>query len=222
MTAPLIGVTGPSGWYHLAWRCSRFALTRAGARFVRLTPGQETSHDLDAVIIGGGDDIDPALYADSRHHRRGSYDRARDAFERRIIEDALERERPLLGICRGAQLLNATLGGDLHQDVRAMREHTSNRRSVLPRKIVAVDISSRLYDILGTASIVVNSLHEQAVNQPGEGLRIVARDRDGIVQAIEHEGDVLRVGVQWHPEFLPYRLEQRRLFRALVDAARRH
>ncbi len=101
-----------------------------------------------------------------------------------------------------------------------MRERTSNRRTVLPRKPITVDVSSRLHDILGTASLVVNSLHEQAVNRPGKGLRIVARDRDGIVQAIEHTGDVLRLGVQWHPEYLPYRREQKRLFQALVDAAR--
>lgn len=90
MSEPLIGVTGPRGWHRMAWRCAGFALKRAGARFVRLTSGDRARHALDAVVIGGGDDIDPALYADAHHHRRGSYDRARDAFEMRIIEDALD------------------------------------------------------------------------------------------------------------------------------------
>lgn len=215
---PLIGVTGPDGWYHVAWRCSRHALRRAGGRVIRLTPGRrDATAVLDGVVVGGGDDIDPALYA-GLDDGTGSFDRERDRFEVNVLEDALARDIPVLGICRGAQLLNVVLGGNLHQDVRAMRRHTSNRRTILPRKTVVVDEDSALRALFAATRFRVNSLHHQAIDRPGEGLRVVARDLDALAQAVESAGARFRVGVQWHPEYLPYQARQRRLFRALVDA----
>ena len=217
--APLIGVTGPDGWYHLAWRCSRYALHRAGARVVRLTPSRVGPlPSLDGVVIGGGDDIDPELYAglDDGTTRP---DRERDALEVAVIEHALARDLPVLGICRGAQLVNVVLGGNLHQDIRSMRRRTSNRRTILPRKTVHVEPPSRLRKIMGPERTRVNSLHYQAVDRLGEGMEVVARDLDGIVQGIERAASTLCIGVQWHPEYLPYRREQRNLFNALVSAA---
>ncbi len=217
---PLIGVTGPDGWYHVAWRCSRHVLRRAGARVVRLTPGERaTAQVLDGVVIGGGDDIDPALYA-GVDDGTGSYDRKRDRFEMGVLEDVLERDAPVLGICRGAQLLNVVLGGSLHQDVRGMRRRTSNRRTVLARKTVNVEAGTRLHGLFGAERFMVNSLHHQAIDRLGEGMRLAARDLDELVQAVECAHDRFRVGVQWHPEYLFYHARQRRLFQALVDAAR--
>jgi putative glutamine amidotransferase len=219
-STPLVGITGPEGAYQLAWRCASFMLGRAGARCVRLTPSYGSNlGSLDAVVIGGGEDIDPGLYV-ATGRASGSGDAARDAFEQRVIAHALQRGLPILGICRGAQLLNVMLGGDLHQDIGHLRHHTHRRATVLPRTTVTVDRDSRLRDILAVSSMRVNSLHHQAVDRVGEGLRVVARDRDAIVQALESTGTEFRVGVQWHPEYLPYRREQRRLFQALVAAAR--
>ena len=220
---PLIGVTGPDGWYHIAWRCSRYALGRAGARVVRLTPRRRFPVPvLDGVVVGGGDDIDPALYA-GMDDGTGSFDRERDRFEIDILEDALQRKVPVLGICRRAQLMNVVLGGNLHQDVRGMRRHTSNRRTVLARKTVIVQPHSRLHALFGAERFKVNSLHHQAIDRLGEGMRAVAHDLDELVQAVEAveiAATGFRAGVQWHPEYLPYHKRQRRLFQALVDAAR--
>jgi putative glutamine amidotransferase len=138
-----------------------------------------------------------------------------------MIENALEAELPILGICRGAQLMNVVMGGSLHPDLRGIRVRTSNRRTVLPRKLVQVEPASRLFDALGAESCRVNSLHHQAADRIGAGLRAVATDLDGIVQGIENPTMDFQLGVQWHPEYLPYRSHQRRLFRTLVEAAGR-
>lgn len=216
---PLIGVTGPDGWYHVAWRCTRHVLRGAGARVVRLTPrGTNRLPDLGGVVVGGGDDIDPALYA-GVDDGTGSYDRQRDRFEAGVLEDALNRGTPVLGICRGAQLLNVVLGGSLHQDVRGMRRYTSNRRTVLPRKTVNIEADTRLHRLFRSDEFKVNSLHHQAIDRLGEGMRLAATDLDELVQAVECANSRFRVGVQWHPEYLFYQERQRRLFQALVDAA---
>jgi putative glutamine amidotransferase len=149
-----------------------------------------------------------------------NYDTERDAFESFVIDDALDRGLPVLGICRGAQLLNVRLGGSLYQELRSLRRHTSNRWTVLPLKTLRVQRGSRLHTLLGTELTRINSLHNQGMERLGRGLRLAGRDLDGIVQAVEAPARDFLMGVQWHPEFLLYSRRQRRLFRALVDAAR--
>ena len=175
---------------------------------------------LEGIVIGGGTDLDPALYA-GMDDGKARLDPRRDGFEKHMIEAALEKGIPLLGICRGAQLLNVVLGGNLHQDVRPMRRKTSNRRTPLPRKTALVEPESRLFTLLECTRCRVNSLHHQAVDRLGQGLRAVARDLDGLVQAIEIAGETFVIGVQWHPEYLVYQNRQRRIFVSLVAAARR-
>jgi len=179
----------------------------------------QSSRPLEGIVIGGGTDLDPTLYAgvDDGKARR---DPRRDAFEKRMIEEALEEGIPLLGICRGAQLLNVVLGGNLHQDVRPMRRKTSNRRTPLPRKTALVEPGSRLHTLLECTRCRVNSLHHQAVDRLGEGLRTVARDLDDLIQGIELTGEAFVVGVQWHPEYLIYQRRQRRIFADLIASAR--
>ena len=147
-------------------------------------------------------------------------DLARDALEMRLIERAVSLGLPVLGICRGSQLLNVYFGGSLHQSLTGFYVETRAIRSIRPRKRVEVKPGTRLAGILGRAERWVNSLHRQAVGRLGRGVRVAAVDRNGIVQAIEHETLPFVVGVQWHPEFLPQRPEQRAIFQALVRAAR--
>ena len=146
-------------------------------------------------------------------------DPERDAMERDLIRRAMEGGRPILGICRGAQLLNVYFGGTLHRDLRGFYAETAPVRSVFPRKAVRLEPGSRLAGIVGGEDCRVNALNHQAVDKLGEGLRAVAREPNGLVQAIEREGPTLVVGVQWHPEFLVQIRRQRRLFEAVVREA---
>ena len=151
----------------------------------------------------------------------GGPDPARDALELELIARA-ERERcPVLGICRGAQLLNIHAGGTLHQDLSGFYTERPDRWTVFPRKAVSIAPESRLAAVLGRVRCEVNSLHRQAVDAIGDGLAVVARDERGVVQGIEHAARRFWIGVQWHPEYLPQVPEQRRLLAALVDAARK-
>ena len=128
----------------------------------------------------------------------------------------------MLGICRGAQLINVAHGGDLFADLRPMRVQTGNRRLILPRKTLNIRRGSRLAKLIGQPQTRINSLHHQAVRRVGRGLQVSGRDLDGIVQAIEKPGRGFLIGTQWHPEYIPQRGTQRRLFKELVrEAARR-
>lgn len=143
----------------------------------------------------------------------------RDELEQALVEQALERRLPVLGICRGAQMLNVVRGGTLHQDLGDFYAEVAEPQSLLPRKRVAVEAGSRLASVTGPEDLVVNGLHHQAVDRLGDGLRVVARADSSVVQAIEDPSRRFVIGVQWHPEYLPYAHRQRALFRALVQAA---
>lgn len=206
---------------------------------------------LRGLVIGGGSDVDPLHYGeeplpvndddDARdsaldwlvalplaaarlvfaRHSSGDYDPERDRMEQTLIRAALYGGLPMLGICRGAQLLNVTLGGSLHQRIdHFYAEGTSNVRSVLPRKTVNVCADSRLAALVGAGRQRVNALHGQSINALGDGVRVVALEANGVVQAVERTEGPLVLGVQWHPEYLPQLPAQQALFRALVTAAR--
>jgi putative glutamine amidotransferase len=194
----------------------------AGGKALQLRPGHaKPTIAYHGVVITGGHDVDPVLYAqESEVHPR--YDAERDAFESAIINDALERKLPLLGICRGAQLLNVCLGGDLHQELRSRRVHTSNRWTIFPLKTLHIFENSRLHQLLDCDKVRINNLHNQGIDHLGNGLRVSGRDLDEIAQAVEDPTRSFLMGVQWHPEFLIYLPRQRKLFQALVAAARQH
>lgn len=219
---PLIGITGGDSRLPWGWWFAAAAVRRAGGRPIRITPSQPLADDsrLDGLIVGGGDDIDPALYT-GEDNGAAAADPARDRLELALLESALQHGLPVLGICRGAQLLNVALGGSLYADIRPRRQLTSNRRTPLARKTTVLRPHSRLARICGASPLRINSLHHQAVQQLGRGMRTVARDLDGIKQGIESIDAPFRIGVQWHPEYLPGRRAQRRLFAALVGQARR-
>jgi putative glutamine amidotransferase len=147
-------------------------------------------------------------------------DAERDALEMDLIDRAVQRRLPILGICRGMQLLNIYFGGSLHQSLRGLYVEDPEIRTILPRKRLVIPPEAKLARILGKTSLRVNALHNQAIDRLGRALRIAARDRNGIAQAIEHETLPLVLGVQWHPEFLPQLPRQRRIFQALINEAR--
>lgn len=174
---------------------------------------------LAALVIGGGNDISPEHYGGDID-ARVRLDPDRDELEMHWIREALDRELPLLGICRGSQLINVVLGGNLLQDIRPLRIHTFNRPSLLATKTVRVAPGSLLARLTGREHLKVNSLHHQAIDQPGEGLEVVGRDLDDITQAVEAIDGRTILGVQWHPEYLFYLPSQFALFRWLIHKAR--
>ncbi len=147
-------------------------------------------------------------------------DDARDTLELELIADADARHLPMLGICRGAQLINVHRGGRLHRDLADFYMESTQVTTLLPYKPVEVAPDSRLARVLGRTRCWVNSLHRQAVSDTGDRMQVVAREDTGVVQAIEDPQRPFLLGVQWHPEYLPQRPEQRRLFEALVFNAR--
>jgi putative glutamine amidotransferase len=221
---PLIAVTGPSRGGLAPRLLVALALRLAGARTLQMTPRRPREdigiEGVDGVVVTGGHDIDPVLYA-AAPEVHPKYDPERDALESAVIDRALARGLPLLGICRGAQLLNVRLGGNLFQELRSRRRHTSNRWTILPLKTLCIEAGTRLARLFATERGKINSLHNQGIDRIGDGLVVAGRDLDGIVQAIEAPDQPFLMGVQWHPEFLLYSRRQRALFRALVDTARR-
>jgi putative glutamine amidotransferase len=216
---PRVGVTGDGRRWAPSWWCLATALRLAGATPERISVRHEASgKPLDALIISGGNDIGPELYGGEAAPRT-RIDTARDALEIRWIELALAQGIPLLGICRGAQLINVVLGGKLHQDIRPLRSKTYNRPGLLPTKQVFLEEDSGLAALCNRRKLRVNSLHHQAIRDPGEGLRIVGRDLDELCQAVECTRGRSIVGVQWHPEYLFYLPAQFALFRWLTQRA---
>jgi putative glutamine amidotransferase len=173
---------------------------------------------LDGLVLTGGYDLDPASYGQQPHPKTDQPRTTRDAMEFALLRGALERGLPVLGICRGIQLLNVAYGGTLHQHLPDVLGHKGHRAgggvfSPLPVRIAA---GTRLAAILGETA-EVRCYHHQAVAEVGAGLVVTARDTDGVVEALELPGDNFVVAVQWHPEEA---LEDLRLFTAIVDAAR--
>jgi putative glutamine amidotransferase len=220
MTSPLIGVTTSrrGGWR--SYLMHRLALARVGARSVRLIPGEALPDEpLQGLVIGGGDDIGAEIYG-GKVLPDVRIDPERDKLELGLLKAALPAELPILGICRGSQMINVALGGTLHTDIYEVYVQAPKMRTVLPRKTVTVEADSRLNGILRCNPCQVNALHHQSVDRLGRGLRIAARDESGIVQAIENGSGPFLLGVQWHPELLFWKKPQQRLFAALAAAAR--
>ncbi len=181
---------------------------------------------LDALLLTGGGDVDPATFGEAPHPTLYEVAPARDTLETQVTLIALEKKTPLLAICRGIQVLNVALGGSLHQDVatepgtqiqhsqKEAREQTTHKVTVTPR--------SRLGRVLGAEDLEVNSFHHQVIKSLGRGLVPVAWAPDKLVEGVELDDDSQFVlGVQWHPEHLVGNSEPaRRLFSALVTAAR--
>lgn len=172
--------------------------------------------ELPAVVLVGGPDVEPSLYGAARDERTITGSRDRDEFDVALARACVERDHPMLAICRGIQVLNVALGGSL---VQHLDEHMDRARYNETVHKVEVVPSSRLASIVGTESLAVNSLHHQAIDRIGDRLDVVGRADDGTVEAIEPAGTRHVLGVQWHPELLRHRDDHLALFRDLVALA---
>jgi putative glutamine amidotransferase len=183
---------------------------------------------LDGVFLAGGVDLDPASYHEARHALCGRTDPPRDRVELRLAEWALAEGKPVLGVCRGMQILNVAAGGSLLQDCsfhqNAIKHDyfptAGHARDYLAHP-VRLSAGSRLARIFGGEDVLVNSMHHQGIASLGGSLIPTAVAPDGLIEALEGAGEAFAVGVQWHPEMLIDRdAGTRRLFEAFVDAAR--
>jgi putative glutamine amidotransferase len=218
---PLVVVTGPHRRLRFGWWATRFMLWLAGLRGHYMTAHRrDLPEGARGLIIGGGNDIEPEHYG-LTGDAGATYDPERDAFEMEMVRWGLRDDLPILGICRGAQLINIVLGGSLHLDIRPLRQHTPNRNTVLPVKWADLVPDSALHAAVRHPALRINSLHNQAIDRTASELMVVARDRDGFIQAVEHRTGQYVLGVQWHPEYLPYSAPHRALFRAFAAAVER-
>jgi putative glutamine amidotransferase len=225
---PIIGITTylvPASWG--AWNVEAAlvpadyvrAVSAAGGAPIMIPPGSslpETLALVDGLVFSGGSDLDPSLYASEAHPETSGVVRERDDFELELMRAALERDVPMLAICRGSQVLNIALGGDLEQHVpdRVGTELHREVPGVFSEHDVSVVAGTRLASILGDRTDV-KSHHHQGFGSLGTGLLEAARAPDGTLEALEDPSRRFALGVLWHPEAG----EDRALFEALVAEA---
>lgn len=182
------------------------SLARAGAgmRWVELNDPEQAVQDAltcDGLLLPGGGDMDPKFYGQARIPACGEPNLLRDAAEPLLLRAFLAADKPVLGICRGIQVMNAVLGGDLYQDIKPF-EHLPHNGHWAKVHTVTVRRGTLLSCILGQDTVLVNSQHHQAVDRVAPGFTLAALSEDGIVEAIEKPDARFCLGVQWHPEWL--------------------
>lgn len=182
--------------------------------------------ELDGLMLTGGEDLDPALFGEEPHMGLGDVSPVRDRMEVALLRAVAEIGKPVFGICRGIQVMNAVFGGTLYQDLSREWKGNLQHAQKAPRTHTAHSVTvvegSKLHAIVQCGRLPVNTFHHQAVKQVAPGFVVVAKSGDGLVEAIEWPGSVFSLGVQWHPENL-WRTspEHRRLFAAFATACRR-
>jgi putative glutamine amidotransferase len=226
---PLIGITTyvtPAKWSYWELEAALIpveyvrAVERAGGRALLVPPSEdgleETLQALDGLLFSGGSDLDPRLYEQEPHDETFGIHEERDRAELALLEAALQRDMPVLAICRGSQVLNVARGGDLVQhlpDVVGDEKHKHTPGTYADHDVM-VEQGTRLGSLLGERA-PVKSHHHQGIGRIGEGLRVAAHAEDGTVEAVEDPGRRFAVGVLWHPEAG----DDARLFEELVRQA---
>jgi putative glutamine amidotransferase len=205
------------------------ALLRAGAlpeEIVIVPPGETGGGDFDGVVLGGGGDVDPTRYGQAaRPDANLEVDAERDATDFALFERAWEEETPVLGICRGLQVVNVALGGTLVQDIPSDRPSDVRHEAPSSEKTrrdhsVRIAAGSRMHTIAGASELPVNSRHHQAIDAAAGTLAVTATSPDGLAEAVEGRDGRWILAVQWHPENLVGDGASERLFAEFVAAAR--
>lgn len=179
----------------------------------------------DGILLSGGPDVDARLFGEFNMNCSGEISPYRDCLDLLAARITIEGKKPVLGICRGAQVLNIALGGSIYQDIfsqikdRDIIKHKQEAPGWYPVHDINIKEGSKVYAAFGKSSTGVNSFHHQAVKELGSGLEAVAWSPDGIIEAVEHKTNSFAVGVQWHPELMwKENSEQLGLFTMFVKA----
>jgi putative glutamine amidotransferase len=179
---------------------------------------------IDALVLSGGHDVEPMYYGEQPLQKIGRTLPERDDYDIMLIERAMEKEIPILGICRGMQIMNVAFGGSLYQDLDYIPEcnlrHDQYSDPSLATHEVAVTSGSKLHGILRQDRIRTNSFHHLAVKELAKPFKVVAKADDGVVEAVEHRDYPFAIGVQWHPEMMALNDDNMmKLFKALIQAS---
>jgi len=236
MKRPIVGIEADVGKNERGLRYAKVyegyyeAVFAAGGDPILLPPleGEESASRalalVDAVVVPGGDDLPAQDYGEEPLicERSGAVDARRYEFGRALVRGAVSADRPLLGVCYGHQLLNVALGGALVQDIPIQLGIQETHRIAVGdvRHLVELEEGSRLARLARARRGEVNSRHHQSVKRAGDGLKVVGRAPDGVIEAVEAEGRRFVVGVQWHPERMGPGSLGWGVFEALVEAAR--
>lgn len=179
---------------------------------------------VDGIIFSGGEGICPLKFNENPSQKVSYINHSRDNFELALFREAYNRDMPILGVCRGAQLINVALGGTLYQDIFSQIQ---NCRGHMPQGMKVYDLfhqidieeNSKLFDIFKNRKLEVNSFHHQAIRDIGKDLKVTATAKDGVIEGIESLSRKFLVGVQWHPEDLTLKHEEfLSLFKALINS----
>lgn len=237
MSLPLIGITswksdpfGPLAryTYNLGEQYIR-AVQAAGGLPVAIFPTLSEKElralfaRLDGLLLSGGGDLDPATFGQPRHRATHGVSEERDRAELALARWALAKDKPILAICRGCQVMNVAAGGTLIQDIQVsdiVHRYSDDTPRDFIAHVVRVDVGTRLASILGKTEVPVNSWHHQSCQTPGQSIVYTAWAPDGVVEGAEVPGHRFAIAVQWHPEeMFHHRADMLALFRALVQAA---
>jgi putative glutamine amidotransferase len=236
MLKPVIGITPSHNTENddLNMRPTYLRAVAAAGGLPLILPLETSEEDLKQLLslcqgflFSGGPDVHPFVYGQETHLHCGNISPERDRMESRLLSLAMEAGKPIFGICRGIQLINTALGGDLYQDIPSQAErdfpvcHQQAPAYRYPSHHVTIEKGSLLYDITGgLTTIEVNSMHHQAVRTPAPGLVPCAHSTDGLIEALEKPDYPFLLAVQWHPEYLwPSKEEAAALFKRFVEAA---
>lgn len=217
MTNPIVGITGDIESMKMAYAD---AVYKAGAHPVLLLPTQakdkikKISRIIDALLIPGGGDVDPAFYGGKMNNSVKPVSAGRFYFEKTLLKEIMKLKKPVLGICYGMQFLNVICGGTLYIDLPGRKSNGVNHKA---GHIIELYNRSKLYYILGIRELAVNSTHHQGIKKLGKGLRASACSQDTLIEAIELRNYPYFIGVQWHPERLSDKYS-RILFKSFVGS----
>ncbi len=159
---------------------------------------------VDGVIISGGVDVNPVLYNEEPKKELGYICADRDYFDLMCVRFSIDMNKPIFGICRGIQVINVALGGNVYQDIsytNSDTKHFQEAESYMGTHYIDIKKDSILYEILGDKALV-NSFHHQCIKDLAEGLEPIAHSRDNIIEAVQSIDDNFIIGVQWHPEMM--------------------